>query len=584
MGPLELRCSYRLSNMSLRQFMINTKAAHRKLSGDRFDYAKVRYPWSKLSDYELMYCVNDVLGLVEAVTNQMINDGDTLYTIPMTSTGYVRRDVKRAMKTFNWNTMRRMIPPFDVHIHLKEAFRGGNTHADRHFVGQMLHNVHSMDLASAYPGEQINREFPIGRWYEIDPDKITPDYINDLYRIRHKAFLVVASFLNIRLCDERWPVPYLTMDKCRYVIPVRDDWGNNISNDNGRIMAAEYLETTLTDIDFQIVLQEYDFDKIEFKYFAVSTYGPLPNQYREVVMDYYNKKTTLKGVRGSEWLYQKSKNKLNSIYGCSVQDPIQIAYEFIEGRDEIPYQIKDDDRRAIYEKQAMYAVQSYAWGVWITAYCRRQLEDAIRLIYEKGEKEKRETGRIQTHFVYGDTDSVKYIGDVDFELINKDYRAMSRKHGGFAKDPKGNTHYIGVFEYEGCYSDFITWGAKKYVCRKESELQTVMGAGDTWEITIAGVNKERGARELERAGGPAVLMPDEYGRPHFIFHDAGGTEAIYNDYPDLPPIRKGKHVLEITRNVYLEQHPYTLGITDDFNRIILHPDLWRDLLDAGAQI
>ena len=301
-------------------------------------------------------------------------------------------------------------------------------------------------------------------------------------------------------------------------------------------------------------------------------------------MDYYNKKTTLKGVRGSEWLYQKSKNKLNSIYGCSVQDPIQISYNFVEGRDEIPYQVKDEDKKAIYERATTYAVQSYAWGVWITAYCRRQLEDAIRLIYDQGEYEKKTTGRVMTHFVYGDTDSVKYIGNVDFEKLNAEYRALSRKHGGFADDPSGKTHYIGIFEYEGCYADFLTWGAKKYICRKDSELQTVLGAGDIWEITIAGVNKDRGARELERQGGPARLMPDEYGRPHFIFKDSGGTEAIYNDYPDLPPIRIKGHELAITRNVYLEQHPYTLGITDDFNRIILHPDLWRDLLDAGTDI
>ncbi len=598
MGPLELRCSYRLSNMSLLQFTIFTKAAHRKLSGSRFDYNKIRYPWTKLTDQELAYCVNDVLGLVEAVTNQMTNDGDTLYTIPMTSTGYVRKDIKRAMKTFNWNTMRRMLPSFEIHQKLKQAFRGGNTHADRHFVGQLLHNVHSMDLASAYPGEQINREFPTGRWYEIShPETVSMEDLSFLMNVRHKALLIEVAFLNIRLKDPRWPVPYLTIDKCRHVMIAKDSEGKTfpytkrypggvpIGNDNGRILAAEYLEATLTDIDLKIVLSEYEWDgEMKILYLAHSTYGRLPAQYRDCVINYYQKKTTLKGVAGQEWLYQKSKNKLNAIYGCSVQDPIQLMYDFIEGRDELPYQLKEQDKKEIYEKAMRFAVQSYAWGVWVTAYCRRQLEDAIELIYQQGEKEKRETGRVKTFFVYCDTDSVKYIGDVDFEPLNEEYRIMSYRNNGYAVDPSGKEHYIGVFEYEGCYADFMTWGAKKYICRKESKLQTVAGAGDTWEITIAGVNKDRGARELEKAGGPDALMPDELGRPHFVFYDSGGTEAIYNDYPELPPIRRNGHEVAITRNAYLEQHPYTLGITDDFNRIILHPDLWRDLLDAGYEL
>lgn len=584
MGPLELRCSYRLSNMSLLQFTTQMHVAHVKLSGERFDYSKKRFPWTRLTSDEIAYCVNDVIGLVEAITQQMINDRDSLYTIVMTSTGYVRRDIKRAMKTYNWESMRRQIPPFSVHKKLKEAFRGGNTHADRHFVGQIMHDVHSYDMASAYPSAQINKEFPTGRWFEVDPAKVTLDYIDDLMNRRHKALLIECAFLDIELQDPRWPVPYLPIDKCRHVLPVKDDDGLQVSFDNGRIMAASYLETTLTDIDLRIVSQEYKWKKLKILYLAFSTYGMLPAQYREVVMDYYHKKTTLKGVEESEWLYMKSKNKLNAIYGCSVQDPLQISYEFIEGREEIPYRVKEEDPEEIYNKFTKYAVMAYPWGVWTTCRCRERLEEGIRLIYETGEEQKRSGKQVTTHFIYCDTDSLKFIGECDFEKLNAGYRAESEQHGGAADDPKGTRHWLGVYEYEGSYADFLTWGAKKYVYRVESKKQTVLGCGDTWHITIAGVNKVRGARELERRGGIDAIKADEYGRPYFVFHDAGGVDAIYNDYPDVKPIRRGKHVLEVTRNLYLEQGEYTLGVTDDFNRIIMHPDLWRDLLDARAAV
>lgn len=595
MGPYELRCSYRLSNMSLDEYTRQMKAAHRKLSGIKFDYSKKRYPWTRLTPEEMTYCINDVVGLVESVTQHMINEGDTLYSVPMTSTGFVRRDERKAMRTFNWNTMRRLIPPFDVYLHLRRGFRGGNTHANRHFTGQIVYDVHSVDMTSAYPATCLLR-FPMGRWYEADPSDYNLDYLKDLIVRRKKAVLMRVAFLDIRLQDERWPVPYLPIDKCDHVIPYTVEemtakgWKKfPMSIDNGRIMAASYLETTITDIDLSIITEEYTWEKMEIQYLAFSTYGPLPAQIRETMLLYYERKTSLKGIPEEAFLYDASKRKLNALYGMMVQDAIQIRYLFKEGGDEngVPYVI-DNSRTAeeIYNKATQYTTLSYAWGVWITSYCRRRLEDGIRLIYEAGEKEKKETGRIRTHFIYADTDSLKYTGNVDFTELNKHIEEQSRKMNGTATDRKGKEHVLGCYEWEYCTPMFLTWGAKKY-CYMDPDAykrQTVAGTGDTWHITIAGVNKKEGAKELERAGGIEALLPDETGRPSYVFRDSGGVEAVYNDYPEVQTIRIGKNQLDVTRNVYLEQHPYTLSVTAEYERIIMHPDLWRDLLDSGPDV
>lgn len=595
MGPYELRCSYRLSNMSLDEYTRQMKAAHRKLSGVKFDYSKMRYPWTRLTPEEMAYCINDVVGLVESVTQHMINEGDTLYSLPMTSTGFVRRDERKAMRTFNWNTMRRLIPPFDVYLHLRRGFRGGNTHANRHFIGQIVYDVHSMDMASAYPAAMLLR-FPMGRWYEADPSNYNLEYLKDLIVRRKKAVLMRVAFLDIRLQDERWPVPYLPVDKCDHVIPYTVEemtakgWRKfPMSIDNGRIMAASYLETTITDIDLSIITEEYTWEKMEIQYLAFSTYGPLPAQIRETMLLYYELKTSLKGIQEEAFLYDASKRKINALYGMMVQDAIQIRYLYKEGGDEngVPYVI-DNSRTAeeIYNKATQYTTLSYAWGVWITSYCRRRLEDGIRLIYEAGEKEKKETGRIRTHFIYADTDSLKYTGNVDFTELNRHIEEQSRKMNGTATDRKGKEHVLGCYEWEYCTPMFLTWGAKKY-CYMDPDAykrQTVAGTGDTWHITIAGVNKKEGAKELERAGGIEALLPDESGRPSYIFRESGGVEAVYNDYPDVQTIRIGKNELDVTRNVYLEQHPYTLSVTAEYERIIMHPDLWRDLLDSGPDV
>lgn len=593
MGPLELRCSYRLSNMSLDQFTRQMKVQHRKLSGEKFDYGKVRYPWTKLSEYELNYATYDVIGLVEAVNQLMINEGDTLYSIPMTSTGYVRRDVKRAMRTYNWDSMHRQLPSFELHKKFRRAFRGGNTHADRHFVGQIVRDVWSWDISSSYPSALLLKEFPVGRWYEVTKEHCTAEYLKDLIQRRHKAVLVECNFLNIRLKDPRWPVPYLPIDKCEHVIPYTQEQANGIrlrmSVDNGRIMAAQYLETTLTDIDLGIVAEEYEWDELEIQFMAFSTYGMLPAQLREVILKYYINKTSLKGIPEKQFVYDADKRKINAIYGCMVQDPIQIRYLFSENED-VPYiQDVSKSEEEIYKQAMMYAYQAYPWGCWTTAHARRKLEDGIRVVYETGKNEKQISGRIKTHFLYCDTDSIKFIGNADISILNTKYIQEAEKMKAYADDPKGKRHYIGVYENEtakGAYPEFLTWGAKKYVYREpESEqLQTVAGTGDTWHITIAGVNKETGARELERAGGINALLPDKDGKPYFVFRESGGIEAVYNDAPDIGSIKIGNHEIDITRNIYLERHPYTLSVTDEFERIINHPDLWRDLIDSHAAI
>lgn len=95
---LEFRCSYLHSNMSLAEYLRKMGVQDQKLSGSEFDYDKMRYPWTPLTPKEMQYCINDVKGLVEAIYVEMHLDDDNLYTFPLTSTGYVRRDVKAAMR------------------------------------------------------------------------------------------------------------------------------------------------------------------------------------------------------------------------------------------------------------------------------------------------------------------------------------------------------------------------------------------------------------------------------------------------------------------------------------------------------
>lgn len=564
----EFRDAYRLTNMSLKEFTAAFHVKHLKLSGEEFDYSQKRYPWTPLTDRQLEYCINDVWGLVEAVQALMARDGDTLFTIPLTSTGYVRRNAKRAMRNgIHHNFVKSIVPDYELYKALREAFRGGNTHANRFFTGDIVRDVHSADRSSSYPAVMCNCEYPMSIFVPILASDLNLEYVSRCITIRHKALLLRVGIKNLKLKNYFWGCPYLSRDKCRNL--------HNASNtvDNGRILSAEYLETTITDIDLKIILQEYDGELIILQGWY-SSYKPLPRPLIDEVISYYRDKTTLKGNDEQRIYYDKAKALLNSLYGMMAQDPVKAKQIFqqigdyetaitqVVMNDRITYDEKEEQikeiEKAILEESNKKAFLAYQWGVWVTAHSRAALEEGIRLVHDTPGAE----------FIYCDTDSVKYTGVVDWSGYNHARVVECLESGAFADDAKGKCHYMGVFESEDnpdtgvAYAEFKTLGAKKY-----AYVETV---GGPVHCTIAGVNKKMGGIELDKHGGLPAF------KEGFVFKDAGGTAAVYNDEPEIQQVEIDGHILPITANVSIVPSEYTLGITGEYMRIIRYAKSYLD--------
>ena len=542
-APFEFRCSYLQSNMSLAAFTKKFNVKHQKLSGDDFDYSKYRFPDTKLTEKELEYCVNDVRGLVEAIKAQMARDNDNLYTIPLTSTGYVRRDVKAALRLWGRYKVNELLPNTEIYTLLREAFRGGNTHANRYFVKNPdflmppLENVGSTDRSSSYPDTQVNYKFPMSTFKRVVKKVTYTELKNHYIGKRHYALLFRLQITNVKMRDRLNPCPYIPLDKSRNV--------KNRILDNGRILSADSLEITVTDIDFEIIDKQYVLSDENTEIFDVyfAHYDYLPSELRELVKTYYKQKTELKGVEGKQLYYDKFKNLINACYGCSAQDP---------GKESIVYQQNSEDIYVIEEKtiaellRQSYAAMPYQWGVWTTARARERLQIMIDAVHENKTSE----------FVYCDTDSVKYIGTYDFEKINAVLREIAIKNGAYADDIKGVRHYMGVYEDEGRYKQFETLGAKSYVYKDHN---------DQLHITIAGVPKNKGAEELEKIGGF-----DAY-KIGTIFHD-GITETVYHDERCYFVTKYDGHEIEITSDIVIKDSFHQIGWSKDYTILLSNLD------------
>lgn len=549
-GKIEFRCSYLLTGKSLRKFTRDMQVEHIKLDSEDYNHTEIRFPWTELTDMEKEYCRRDVLGLVEALAAQLELTGDTLATVPLTLTGFTRRDTKRAMRLWSRQAMINLQPDPQVYSLLHAAFAGGNTHANRYFAGEVVEGVQSWDRSSSYPDVIVNKPFPMSKFCPF-LEKTTRE-LNRLRKL-NRALVVEIRFVDLRLRDPLTGCPPLSYSKCRGC--------PDVTLDNGRILWASECITVVTDIDLMILEDAYTWNKMEVLRGYQARYGMLPDPLRGLVIDYYTRKTALKGIEDQQQEYDLSKVRVNSVYGMMAQDVCKADIVFTESPDHKQVFTHADlnIEGKLNKIKGGSPFVSYSWSCWVTAWARYRLWQGIKIAgYD---------------FVYCDTDSVKFVGDhtAEFEKLNRELQKDSEFNGAWADDPKGTRHYMGVYEFEGTCT-FSTLGAKKYVTDHDGEV----------EITIAGVNKRIGSLELveawEQSDKTRNPSPLHLFKPGFVFTKAGGLEAKYQDQTRETIMING-NPLELGPNIYLKPSTYTLGITPEYDRLLENPRLFEEIRD-----
>ena len=549
---IEMRCSYKLSNMSLAKFTEAMDVEHKKQSGEEFDYDKIRVPGDVQTELEQYYEYCDVVGLYEAVKVKLDMEHDTIASIPLTSTGYVRRMMRAACRKNPDNRKWFEECALDAHLYTlaRKAFRGGNTHANRRKSFDINRRVFSYDVSSSYPSRLLYCDsYPIEGFRKAEVETIE-DFETFANTHDNMCLLMKVTFDNIMTTN---PMPYIPIDKC-----IDLDLKHAIG-DNGRVLAADKLTTVIMGQDLDIILSMYKFTDIHFDEFYYARTGKLPKEIREVIAKFFKDKSKLKGVEGEEYFYSKAKNLLNSTYGLFVTDPVRPWVKWRKGEWEKQADSEVDIAGQLEKFNASFnSFLPYIVGVVCTAEARLLLQKAIDICNEYGE------------IIYVDTDSVKFLdpkGEVAKHLdeLNKSAYAAAANSDvdciGYTKD--GDKQIMGVFENEtkkykgGYYQKFRTYGAKKYSVEydkknKEGEWE------HHFEITVSGLSKEKGAAAI---GCIENFLTD------IIIDDSGRTRAIYDD--DIEPhyVEVNGKQYEIRGNIAIVPTTYKLGVTPDYWKI-----------------
>ena len=569
---LEFRCSYKLSGYGLEKVGEHlTKHDVKKKVGD-LDYNKIRTPITPLSEKEYGYIEFDGRVLLAYIEEEIETAGN-ITKIPLTKTGKIRnycRDrclhSRKSHKYHDeqYSKYRRFMKRLTLNSvleyeHLRAGFMGGFTHGNNLHVGDICNNVSSYDFTSSYPAVMVAEQYPIYKSEFIQLKSAEEFKRNlDLY-----CCIFTATFTDIEetfIYDH-----YISASKCYEL--------TNPVKDNGRIVKADKLTIIITEQDFFIIKKTYKWKKLTVKNFRRYRRGYLPREFVLSILDLYEKKTVLKDVEGSVAEYQQSKENLNGCYGMTVTDICrdQILYSSDETEDEDAEQwgkekpdyekvitkYNDDKRRFLF----------YAWGIWVTAYARRNLWEAIL--------------ELKNDYRYSDTDSVKFI-NLDahkdfFDNYNKKiYRRLKRVlewqkidiNKVIPKTQEGKIKLLGAWDYEGTYLRFKYLGAKRYLyeyINKKGNIEinlTVSGLNKTKTVPYL-INKYKTNDKIFEAFKEGLLIPKGY---------TGKQTHTYIDYEMKGIVRDYKGVnyeYHELSGVHMEEAEYLLDINADFLRYLL---------------
>lgn len=545
---LVLRDSLILSQRGLEKWASDLNAPAQKQTG-KWDYDKLRNQDSEISEDELTYAEFDTLSGTQCIdiTKQQLHKhiGD----MPYTATGILRDELKKlatennAKKLFN-----KIVPDFNDYKFMVSFFHGGYVHGNREYLeSNLLSGVQGYDFVSSYIFCLLCCLYPITKFKPLTGQHDI-DYIirnSDKY-----AFMFTLRLANVKLKDPNFPMPVLQFSKCKTI---------NDVTDNGRILAAQFIELNTNEIDLKLIDKYYSYDKEHSAIFniKVAKKGYLPDWFRNHLYKLFTDKTKLKGV--DKVLYQIQKGKLNAGYGLSVQRQDKLMFlecfedyiseDGIEYHDGMYREDKSIPPEEVYlkniKKRSVFL--PYQWGCWTTSY-------ALEHLFELGSCCKL--------WLYSDTDSVYGIGwnKKLVKKLNYKYRKMNERAGFKAVNHKGKDYWLGVAEtsLEDKYSEFKYVGAKRYCgrCKADNELH----------ITVAGVPKSAAKclnDDIKNFKLNFVFKGEDSGKKthHYmyvddIYIDENGNETA--DSVDLSPCDYELDVVEYhSLDEYLEVVDYT---------------------------
>lgn len=512
---LEFLDSFALMPKSLAKLCKDYDVYHAKQ--EVYDYKKTIYSDTPLTRNEITYDMYDVYALCEIITGYMQSHPmfSTTDTIPYTATGEVRKLLEQKFKeneTQNRYTMYDLQMTPEEYILNKQAYTGGITRVNTLYANQLVYvpngEIVHADIKSSYPYAIMYGTYPTASGIVLDAP--TEQIINN--------GLWVGTII-LHNVIARHGFPNLSISKCECEGAICD---------NGKIIKADTIKTTITSVDYKIVLFCYQVESISFTDFIYyPKTGKIPKWISDTTMELFNQKENI-NKDTNKLDYGIKKAQLNSIYGCcstALDMTEELLEDDINELTEEEYTLNDLEKAI--KKQYQQKFVPYL-ADWITAYSRLTLYRGMACIpYDKRPCDK---------IIYCDTDSlfIRAENPKERDEIMQALKTLNEsisKNGFTVPNYKGKVSTLGIFDFEdlGKYNKMVGIHAKAYALGKDTdEIQTMTLAG------VTAINKRSGVTREQECGTFTRFMETDADGKGCKFVECGGVTCLHiSDNPHL---------------------------------------------------
>lgn len=399
------------------------------------------------------------------------------------------------------NFRENLLPQDEDELNLfSEIYKGSYSFLNPKFVNRTIENVKGYDISSSHSGFILRKKYPLSSSTKVED-------FNEFFSIVKKGFYAwIGRFEFVDLYE-----------KVKLPIDLRQ-FGYLNENDNW-----ELILTNAHWGAFQRLFGAKTMIPIEFYYYQNKE---LERNYALMINTLYEEKEHYK-KNNDQFVSKIFKFRTELPFGQSIKSP-QFHQIVVYNEDENKFErmkINPEPFEDIIKRVKKYALPMQI-GIWTAAY---SWSEEVNMILDLG----------IDNVVYGDTDCVRFIGDLDsvIESHNKEIDQETNKISN-RRVMLETSKKIGRWQNEGTFEKFKAIGIKWYLFIEKEELK----------VKAAGANKEQLLSWLKEQKNPFEEFNKEMYVPNLFKNVSINREkgTVYVNYANYMGEQLKREIFEKT--------------------------------------
>lgn len=326
---------------------------------------------------------------------------------------------------------------------LLNIYKASFVYSNPKYSNKIVKNVYSRDIKSSHSGIYLRKKYPYGNGELVeDPYEALETMKNDYY-----AWIGEFKIVGLRekINDFPWDMRNFGF---------QDKEGNWIIK--------------LTNVHWKVFKNIYGADQLIPFRMVRYTQKILDKNYIRMINELYQEKEHFKKTSNDEFVKGLFKMRTELPYGQSIKNPVYYTSVIYDMREDnfIIDRLPTPTFTETIGRLKKYAFP-FQYGIWTAAYSwAEEIEMITKIGLDK--------------VIYGDTDSVKFLGEEGIKIIEQhnkeidsEFRIVITKYNLYGEIDKK----IGRWHDDGFNTEFKTLGLKRYLSRKKDGTIKVTCAG-----------------------------------------------------------------------------------------------------------